>query len=285
MITDMKRFLALPLMLLIMVSCAPQSYMMRLETRQKSDSGLDLDDKSMAIVYLEDGSVRDSLFNNCFADGLAQGLETEYFSGKRSVEIYSVMKEGDGNYLCRDSILNLVMSLDKDVVFVVDSPVIADSDTDKAACSTTVYAYDSMDKSDQVKVIRENGAVTTSVAEGSMMGSDAQYLGLKTSKQLRNSWVTESLPVIYFDDLDFRWIEAVLLAEEMKWEEAREIWMDLATEKNTMRSSCAQYNVALACYLMREYDLALEWLDLSDRNQVVDLSKDLRTRILQKKGK
>ena len=70
-----------------------------------------------------------------------------------------------------------------------------------------------------------------------------------------------------------------------KWEDARELWMQLAVKKNPMQASCAQYNVALACYLMREYDLALEWLDLSDRNQVVDLSAQLRTRILEKKGK
>ena len=271
--------------LALLVSCGPQSYLMHLETRQKSEAGLDLDQKTISIVYLEDGSVRDSLFNNCFSDGLAQGLESEFFSGERTVEIYNVIVGEGENYICRDSILNLALRLDTDVILLVDMPTFAAPTGEKALCSTSVYAYDTMDKADKIVVLKESGSVALSGQSESMTASDAQYLGLRTAKRLFNTWKSESLPVIYFDNFDDEWYEAILLAEQNKWEDARELWMQLAVKKNPMQASCAQYNVALACYLMREYDLALEWLDLSDRNQVVDLSAQLRTRILEKKGK
>ena len=61
--------------------------------------------------------------------------------------------------------------------------------------------------------------------------------------------------------------------------------MELAQHRDFLQASCAQYDTALACYMMRQYDLALEWLDLSDKTQVISLSEGLRKRILEKKNK
>ena len=63
----MKRILTFASVLVALVACSPQAYVMRLEMRNPSSSGLDLDNKSMAVVYLDNGTYRDSLFNNCFA--------------------------------------------------------------------------------------------------------------------------------------------------------------------------------------------------------------------------
>lgn len=281
----MKRFLTFASAALMLAACSPQAYVMRLEIRNPSPSGLDLDNKSMAVVYLESGSYRDSLFNNCFADGLAQGLEKEYFGGKRSVEIYSAIKEEGERYTSKDSLQSLVMKLDKDVIFVVDTPEFADPAGEKALCSTAVYVYDSMNKKDEVKRATDKGNVTWSVEEGSMLGSDAQIMGLRTAKPFLNTWTPESHSVIFFDGMNDKWTHAVWLAQDMEWEQAREIWMELALHKDPLFASCAQYDTALACYMMRQYDLALEWLDLSDKTQVISLSDGLRKRILEKMNK
>ena len=118
-----------------------------------------------------------------------------------------------------------------------------------------------------------------------MLGSDAQMLGLRAAKPFLNTWVPESHSVIYFDGMNDKWTRAVWLAQDMEWEQAREIWMELAQHRDPLYASCAQYNTALACYMMRQYDLALEWLDLSDKTQVISLSSGLRKRILEKKNK
>lgn len=281
----MKRFLSFASAALMLAACSPQAYVMRLEMRNPSPSGLDLDNKSMAVVYLENGSYRDSLFNNCFADGLAQGLEKEYFEGKRSVEIYSAFKEDGESYTSKDSLQSLVMQLNKDVIFVVDTPEFGIVDGPKADCLTQVYVYDSMNKKDKVATTSSTGKVTMSLEEGSMLGSDAQILGLQTAKPFLNTWTPESHSVIYFDGVNEKWTQAVFFAQEMEWEQAREIWMELAQHRDPLYASCAQYDTALACYMMRQYDLALEWLDLSDKTQVISLSSGLRKRILEKMNK
>ena len=282
----MKRMLTLCAALLSLLACSPQAYVMRLELRNPSSSGLDLDNKSIAVVYAEDGSYRDSLFNNCFADGLAQGLEKEYFGGARSVEIYSAYQEPGVSYASKDSLQSLVMKLNKDVVFVVDLPEFDDQSAgERTDCKTAVYVYDSMNPKDEVKRATDRGQVTTSLAEGSMLGSDAQLMGLRTARPFLNTWSEESHSLIYFDGMNDQWIQALRLASEMSWEAAREIWMELAQHKDPLKASCAQYNTAVACYMMREYDLALEWLDLSDKTQTVSLSTGLRKRIQEKINK
>ena len=268
-----------------LTACSPQAYVMRLEMRTPSSSGLDLDNKSMAVVYLDNGTYRDSLFNNCFADGLAQGLEKEYFEGKRSIDIYSAYQAEGEDYSSKDSLQSLVMRLNKDVIFLVDQPEFADGTGEKVDCKTEVYVYDSMNAKDEVKRASVARKVTASDAEGSMLGSDAQMLGLGTAKPFLGSWTPESHSVIYFDGFNEQWERALYLASEMRWEEAREIWMELSQHRDILQASCAQYDTALACYMMRQYDLALEWLDLSDKTQVVSLSQGLRKRILEKMSK
>ena len=281
----MKRILTLASVVVALAACSPQAYVMRLEMRTPSSSGLDLDNKSMAVVYLDNGTYRDSLFNNCFADGLAQGLEKEYFEGKRSIDIYSAYQAEGGDYSSKDSLQSLVMRLNKDVIFLVDQPEFADGTGEKVDCKTEVYVYDSMNAKDEVKRASVARKVTASDAEGSMLGSDAQMLGLGTAKPFLGSWTPESHSVIYFDGFNEQWERALYLASEMRWEEAREIWMELSQHRDILQASCAQYDTALACYMMRQYDLALEWLDLSDKTQVVSLSQGLRKRILEKMSK
>ncbi len=281
----MKRILTLASVVVALAACSPQAYVMRLEMRTPSSSGLDLDNKSMAVVYLDNGTYRDSLFNNCFADGLAQGLEKEYFEGKRSIDIYSAYQAEGEDYSSKDSLQSLVMRLNKDVIFLVDQPEFADGEGEKVDCKTEVYVYDSMNAKDEVKRASVARKVTASDAEGSMLGSDAQMLGLGTAKPFLGSWTPESHSVIYFDGFNEQWERALYLASEMRWEEAREIWMELAQHRDILQASCAQYDTALACYMMRQYDLALEWLDLSDKTQVVSLSQGLRKRILEKMSK
>jgi len=280
----MKRLLSFASAALLLASCGPQAYVLNLEMRNPSPSGLDLDGKSMAVVYLENGSVRDSLFSNCFADGLAQGLEQEYFEGKRSVDIYSAYQSDGEDYTSKDSLQSLVVRLNKDVIFVVDQPVFGEEQGEKVDCSTAVYVYDSMNARDEVKRARGSRSVTGSDAPGSMLGSDAQFFGLGTAKPFLGSWKQESHSVIYFDGFNDSWSQALWLASEMRWEEAREIWMDLAQSRDYLQAACAQYDTALACYMMRQYDLALEWLDLADKTQVLSLSSGLRKRILARKG-
>jgi len=263
------------------VSCAPSAYVMQLESRKPSESGLDLAGKSMSVVYLESPDGRDSLYNNRAADALAYGLENEYFDGKEAVKVYNLTKDAGGDYASKDTLSQYIMLLDSDVVMILDTPLTGETTTGRSLpVSSKLYVYDSM--------AGENDGVTTLQVSSSTSdltnAGRAMNMGNALLKPILSQWESEQFSVLYFSGVSNKWVDAVLLADDMKWDEAITIWMELAKSRNVTMSSCARYNVALGCFVLGQYDLALEWLDSSDEVRPLSLNKGLRKRILEKKG-
>ncbi len=265
---------------MMLCACSPQAYVLNLENRHPSASGLDLDNKEIAILYLEDGSSRDSLFNNCFADGFAQALEKEYFDSKPTVEVFSSIKDSESDYLAKDSLVSLALAMDKDVIFVVDAPTFSESTTPgKLQCLTSVYAYDTMYQKDTVVVYSRKSNVSGPAVQESMFPSDALYLGMNAAKPFLNEWKAEQYPLIYIEGFGGLWTNALEYASQMKWDDAIDVWLQLADNRNAINQACAEYNIAVACHLQRKDDLALEWLDLADKTYKLSLSPSLRQKI------
>ena len=286
MIDNMKKvsfisLVALTLLGLASVSCAPSAYVMQLESRKPSESGLNLAGKSLSVVYLESPDGRDSLFNNRASDALAYALENEYFDGEESVKVYNLVKDASGDYASKDTASQYIMLLDSDVVMILDTPEVSESVTGRSApVSSKLYVYDSMaGEDDGVTVLKSSTTIS-----GLDDSSRAMNIGNSLAKPLKSQWESEQYTVLYFDGLGRKWIDATLKADSLKWDEAITLWMDLARLKNRTQSSCARYNIALGCYMLGQYDLALEWLDSSDATLPLSLSKGLRKRILDKKG-
>lgn len=272
--------LALMLFGAALVSCAPSAYVMQLESRKPSESGLDLAGKNISVIYLQSQDGRDSLFNNRAADALAYGLESEFFDGAESVKVYSLPKDEAGDYASRDTASQYILLLDSDVVMILDTPQTVESTTGRSMpVSSRLYIYDSMAGKDDGVTTLQTTSSTSSLTDESR----AISVGNSFLKPLRSQWEQDMFTVLYFDGLGRKWIEGVLLADEMKWAEAINLWMDLAKSKDPTQSSCARYDVALGCFMLGQYDLALEWLDSSDAIQPLSLNKGLRKRIMEKK--
>ena len=62
-----------------------------------------------------------------------------------------------------------------------------------------------------------------------------------------------------------------------------DIWLELLETNDLLKRSCAEYNIAVACYMLGDYNLASEWLDLSDKDNLLPLSDALRKRIEARK--
>ena len=273
----MKRLLTILAVSLAITSCGPSSYLMLLDKRQTSPSGLDLAGKSIALVYLESESGVDSLFNNRLSDLLALGLEEEYFSGERAVDVLHLVKEEGGDYKSRDSLSRYVMELDSDVVLLVDVPVLVARDSKgREQYETLLYAYDSMGK-DTVTVISSKYR-----ADKLNDVSKALSVGSSLLSPLKSEWITEDFQFIYYNG-SRKWTDGISYAEECEWGKATETWLDLIRESAPQGQSCAMYNIAVACFINGEYDLALEWLDQSDKIQPISLSRTLRKRIDDRK--
>jgi hypothetical protein len=261
-----------------LVSCSPSAYVLNLESRRPSESGLDLAGKSLSVIYLESSDGRDSLFNNRAADALAYGLEGEFFDGAEAVKVYNLVKDEDGDYASRDTASQYIMLLDSDVVMILDTPDVRENASGlNPTLASRLYVYDSMaGKDDGVTVLQSTTSTVLSDA------TRAMNVGNALLKPLRSQWEHETYTVLYFEGLGRKWIDATLKADEMKWADAIELWMDLAKLKNTTQASCAMYDIALGCYMLEQYDLAMEWLDASDKTLPLSLNRGLRKRILAK---
>ena len=287
-------------------SCDPQAFSMNVEMRYPSKSGLDLSGKSIAVVYLENDPKRDSVFNEYMANGFASSLEKEYFGGESSVSLYRKARSASGDYSSVDSLANLVMSTGDDVVFLFDAPEFGDvkvSDRQSAPGDTAMYydvsiplkiklyAFDSMAGKDTVMMWNGSRNIKQTVTADVYTSKDDVYgmvwpsmsasgeaVGQMSSKIFMPTWVTEQYTLVYFDSPD-DWDTASEAAYNFKWKEAVSIWLKLVDTNNVTRRSCAEYDIALACYMLGDNALALKWLDQSDADYKLPLSAGLRKRI------
>lgn len=303
--------------LFALVSCAPQAFIVSPEMRGPSKSGLNLAGKSMAVVYLTDGDPRDTVFNASAAGGFASRLEEDYFGGEREIELFTA-KGGDGTeYSSKDSLVNLVMETGKDVVFVIDTPVLGEPTindpikvTDRAMpqdsayvstasvpFNTRIYVYDSMSKEDKVygfaggrsfKVdVYNDGKTSKDVLQSKVwngIASGAENAGYVAAKAFVSTWKSDDFYVIYYDGAQDAWDKGAEYAYSYKWKEAIAQWMTLLDSRNDEKKACAAYNIALGCFMCGQPSLALEWLDRSDSYTPVSLSKTLRLKINQYTG-
>lgn len=304
--------------MLTLASCAPQAFVVNPEMRAPSKSGLNLSGKSMAVVYLTDGNPRDTTFNSFFTTGFATRLEEDYFGGNQEVDLLKMKYHRGGDYASKDSLVNLVMDSGKDVVFLFERPAFgsptvsepmkvtdrnlpADSayvSTVKIPFTTKVYVYDSMNKED--KVLAYSGSKDISVnaygngkaskAELALsawtgMGPGAEAAGYKAAESFVSIWKGDAFQVIYYDWGEGAWEKGAEYAYSFKWKDAVAQWLKLVNHRNAEKRACACYNIGLGCFMMGQPELALEWLDRSDKEHPVSLTKSLRTKIKTYSGR
>ena len=305
--------------LLALVSCAPQAFVVRPEMRGASKSGLNLNGKTFAVVYVTGNEANENAFNAAVADGFATRLEEDYFGGSREVGLFKMASVPGADFSAKDTLVNLVMESGKDVVFLFDipelgSPIVGEPlkvtstkpvPADSAYVSnvampftTKVYVYDSMNKEDKVfgftgskslatDVYSDGKASKNKIAAASLRSilEMAEKAGSLAAASFLSTWVQDSFYVIYYDGAEKAWNTAANYAYSFEWDKAIKEWMTLVGNKNSEKRSCAAYNIALGCFMSGQPGLALEWLDRSDKDMPVSLSKQLRDKIKQYTGR
>lgn len=293
----------------LLVSCGPTRHSIHVEMRHPSRSGIELAGKSISFVYLENENAIASAFAEGLADGFASSLEQDYGTGNGSVGVFRMNSLPGSVYSSRDSLVNLLLELNTDVVFLLDTlamgemsisgatsvsvPVSSDSSfvsTGSLPFTMRLYCYDSMNREDKVfsfsgssvavpfaysdgkqpeSVIRERAEAT--VPE---VGFEA---GNTVASSFRSQWKHEQYSILYFDSA--QWFDAMLYADQYQWKSAMDIWLKLLDTRDLFKRSCAAYNIAVAAYMLGDYHLASEWLDRSDADNKLSLSDAMRKRI------
>ena len=288
--------------LVALQSCDPQAFSMNVEMRYPSSSGMLIDGKSVAVVYLNEDSAKDSVFNECLANGFASAIEKNYFNGAEAVNLYKMPKVGGGVYSNADTLINLIVDTGCDIVFLFDAPEFGNVQIKEQKTSTSgtyypvsvpvavkLYGFDSLSGSDTVRVwtgtrmlsANMEASLGRQAAADSLwnrIGSSAENLGEVSARTFAPVWKEETYTFIYYESPE-AWLAAAQYASDYKWNEAMKVWISLLDTNNPMKRSCAEYNIATACFLMGDNELALKWLNSSDEDYPISLSKTLRKRI------
>ena len=265
--------------LLSAVSCGPTSYTLGIEMRQPSDSGLDLAGKDIAVRYLEgeDSTSLDSRFCKAFARGLSMTMADANTQSDEAYVYRLPLKEGV-DYTKRDSLISLVLMVNADVVFLLEPTEIslALESGRSGTCRTALHVYDTMNSVDRVLYFGGNTYLKDGV-NSKNVDRKGEKAGREFAWSFRPNWKLENFPVLYYDSE--QWHQAIACAEEYKWKEAMDIWLKCLETNNLLRRSSAAYNLSFACYMIGDYQLALDWLDSSDKDCKLSVNDAMRQRI------
>lgn len=309
----MKKILSILAVMAAVISCGPSRHAIHVEMRHPSKSGIDFVGKNIAVVHLEGENGYGNLLAEGVADGLAYSLEQDYETGEGSVGIYRMRMVPGGDYASRDTLVNLLLDTGSDVVFLVDtvyagamtmdqtSAVAAASSVDSSFITTgtlpfkiNLYCLDAMDKNEKVhKYSGSSVAIPFAYSDGRQSQDTIMEkavnslpdLGFEAGRTISNSfkmqWQYEQYSIMYFDSE--KWYLAMEYAESYLWKDAMNIWMNLLDTNDLLKRSCAAYNLAVASYMLGDYDLASLWLDRSDEDNRLPNSDTLRSRINSRK--
>ena len=279
----MKRISILFLMLGL-AACSPSVYQISVEGRQPSKSGLDLAGKSLAVVY--EGQSGQAAFKHAFAEGFAKALEKDYFDGEEAVGLFTVDKE---DYASRDSMVSLIMQTDADVVFFIQEPEIGPlkhtGDKTSSLVGVKMLAYDSLG-GEKDKVRNFNGSINVSREENldeaafrPVIDSEALGLGTRAASSFLSTWKPETYGIYYYDSFKDGWLSGAKYASEFNWKDAISQWLTLLGTKNREKKACAEYNIALGCFMSGQPELAVKWLDRADADCPLSQSSTLRKKL------
>ena len=270
------------LAVLAAVSCSPSRYMIDVEMRYKSKAGLDLTGKNVAVVYGSESEYPFSAFVESLSDGFAWSLKDEYQNAVDSVGVFALDVPAS-DYASRDSLISLVVQTGSDVVILFDSVSFGEL-TKTAAGLTLPYTvslrcYDAMNQNDEMLSFTGSSVAKSSSVE--TLPNQAWEAGGTVASSFAPQWKHEQYSIYYFSSE--KWMDALIKAEMYDWKGAMDVWFTFLSSNDPLKRSCASFNIATACYMAGDYYLASQWLDKSDKDNLLPLSDVLRKRINARK--
>ena len=257
---------------LAMTACMPIRHALHVEMRYPSRSGIELSGKVISVVYLTDGNKTGDSFNASMAGEFASVLEKDYATGEGSIGVYSIQNRG-GKYSHKDTLVNLLMDTGCDAVFLFDKVDMAKTGENSTKFSIKLYCFDAMNKDENVYSFIGNTVVNHSVES---LETEAQKTGGIIAESFKSQWKHEQYSITYYEG--DKWYDALIRTQAFDWKGAMDVWMELLSTKNLYKRSCAEYNIAVACYMLGDYSLSKEWLDRSDEDNELPVSAALRKR-------
>lgn len=295
--------LAAAILLPVAISCGPSVYFIDVETRQPSPAGVDLVGKTISVVYLDAGSDEDSLFSATLTDAFVRRLERDYFDGDSLISVFCLDRQDGVDYSSKTEMVDLLVETGSDVLFLFEAPafgteVVTVKETGQTPVtasaafpfSISLHVYDSMDKRDTVRTYSGNSVANVSAqitgtesaaARSSILkaelGGAAATAGESSGSKFSPRWDAEQIMFFLFSSS--QWYDTYYYVEGFQWQKAMDVWMSMLGTDNLEKKACLEYNMAAACYVMGQYSLATEWLDLSAGHFSLPYTQNLKRKI------
>ena len=252
----------------LFVSCVPSRHAIHVEMRYPSKSGLELVAKNISVIYVAGEDDSSDVCNESIARGFAGSLEQDYEIGEGSVGVYRIADRG-GNYAKKDTLVNLLMDTGADVVFLFDRLKMLDLGNGGKKVDLKLYCFDAMNSKENVYAFGGSTIMQTD--------DNPEDIGKTVASSFLSQWKHEQYSVVYYENA--KWYTALNKAEAFDWKGAMDIWLELLDTGDMLKRSSAEYNIAVACYMLGDYSLASDWLNRSDKDNKLPLSDALHKRI------
>ena len=293
--------------LLFFAACAPIPYAYSVDVKRESKIGSELglfkSDIMIGAVIGDTTAVADSIFITYIAKGMADKLESNIDLEPSSIPVIMISRDMfDVNslywrlYLMESEQKNAFIILDslevgqifynvsdapttiQDVAMDIESSVkinIYNNITDKPLYShrDTMVLRINIPTPRQKEILEDKSKLAVYV-----LNAFSSY-GEKLAEKLTFAWKSERR-IIYVDGRNREWYSAYSFMNDFEFDKAINVWLKFISSKSSTKfKAIAAYNIAVACELTENYELALEWLDYSDKTYRVNEANDIRRRI------
>ena len=298
-------------MCIILVSCSPAFNSIVIDIRQPAVNPIDFENKSIALFISVNGigieSQLDYIQKFYLASGIAAKIEEELKLSTGAVYIYS-------HYPARDSLFStdysfeyiqsLSMQADSDIVMLIDSINISDSETvksdpffesnspnndsyrwkqNRSLLTSKIGVYDGI-TTDIIAQLNYRDSVYWDIVGKDMLlnaSSAEQYLTPDALKVIMDEvgrdigdrffaqWMPEYRYLFVYNNS--AWRKAFRYAEAFEWDKAIDIWATELGHEDRYRAACAAINIITGCEMTDRPELALEWLEAAE--QIYDPEK------------
>ncbi len=286
----MRRLFLLPVLALMMFSCAPQAAYFQVEAKDMQSETVNLDNKQIAVFSVAPSNILDSARIANVALGLAGKLGQDR-GFENSLPVFSVSSMEFAGFnsplgLDKEYLKNLMFTTGADVLavvenlrfdsFKVESAVnyAADYSTNivELPYSVDMHIYDVLEDSlifktnvkDTVymQLLSDTKQREYSSFVAGKLAEVSSVVGESLGAMLTQQWSRQERMLVNYPDND-QWEKPLAKAMEFKWDEAIALWMPMTGSGNFRIAAYASYNIAVGCEMLGQFDLAREWADFS----------------------
>lgn len=233
----------LALLMGMVSSCGLTYETLSLQVMKPAISGVDVRDKSLSAFMLY-RNPDDSSAYGAVMTKVIERLAEDY---TKEISLYALEYVPGSDYSSRDTLAAYLTLANTDVVLLA---VPDGTNGDNGTYGFSLEEYDGTSAEDNVYTLSSLSA--NAIAPSATAKQIVTYFG--------PYWQTGNYNVLFFDGRD-DWLNALSLAESGSWTAAIDKWIEILSKSNDINHRmAAEYNIALGCYLLGNYDLAKKWL-------------------------